>query len=195
MQKLDYDQLSSQLENWAGITSSSEIHGLISGLGSVALVEHYQQVETIVMRHLEEENCPAHAKEALQEMQEAVFEQYSEGDFAFEILLPDDDEELTSRIRALAQWCQGFLVGFGTGVKSAEMNFSQEAQEVLRDLIEISNVAEELEQEGAEEDEVALTELEEYVRAAALMLHSEFGVNRKNATEDANIDTSSDTFH
>lgn len=190
MQKLNYDELSQQLEDWAGISSSSEIHGLIAGLGSVALANNYQQVESIVMRHLEENECPAEAKTALQTMQETVMEQYADGDFSFEILLPDDDEELASRVSALAQWCQGFLIGFGTGVKSSDAQFSQEAQEVLRDLVEITHVAEELEQDGSEEDEVALTELEEYVRAAAMMLYSEFGIEQANQEN-----TATDTFH
>jgi len=79
-------------------------------------------------------------------------------------------------------------------VKAEEKNFSQEAQEVLRDLIEISNVAEDLEQEGGEEDEVALTELEEYVRTAAMMLYSEFGLERSRSAED-DLENKTDTFH
>jgi uncharacterized protein YgfB (UPF0149 family) len=194
MQTLSYDQISSQLEEWASTISCSEIHGLISGLGSVALVGNYTQVEKIVLRHLDESECSEQAQDALRTMQEAVLEQFEDIDFAFEVLLPDDDEELQLRIHALAQWCQGFLVGFGTGVKASEMNFSPEAQEVLRDLIEISNVAEELEQDGAEEDEVAFTELTEYVRTAAMMLYSEFGLEKQTSSTNDSLNDG-ETFH
>ena len=196
MQKLNFDDISSQLEEWAGISSGSEIHGLIAGLGSVALAGDFKLVKEIVMRHLEEEEgCSENAEYAIQAMQEAVIEQYEDSDFAFDVLLPDDDEEIHSRIRALSHWVQGFLVGFGTGVKAEEGSFSAEAQEVLRDSAEISNVAEELEQDGEEEDEVALTELEEYVRAAAMMLYAEFGLERSDSEQPKGEEPSPETYH
>jgi uncharacterized protein YgfB (UPF0149 family) len=196
MQKLDYDDISSQLEEWAGISSSSEIHGLISGLGSVALAGDLKLVKEIVMRHLEEEEaCSDSADYAIQIMQEAVIEQYKDIDFAFDVLLPDDEEEIHSRIRALSQWVQGFLVGFGTGVKAEEGSFSTEAQEVLRDLVEISNVAEDLAHDGEEEDEVALTEIEEYVRAGAMILYTEFGLAKADSGEKAAESPNSETYH
>lgn len=178
MQKLNFDDLSTELEDWAAICSASEIHGLISGLGSVALAGDVSLVKDIVLRHIEEEACEPHHYTAIQAMQESVLEQFESPEFTFAPLLPDDDEELSSRIRLLSEWSQGFLVGFGTGVKTEEVNFSQDAQEVLRDLVEIANVTDELDQEGSEDDEVAFAELEEYIRAAAMMLYSEFGVDQ-----------------
>ena len=97
------------------------------------------------------------------------------------IQLPDDDEELFVRVQALAEWSQGFLVGFGTGVKANELEFSEEAQELLRDLVEISKLGPDRDQVPEEEDEVALNELEEYVRTAVMMLYSEFALKTASA--------------
>ncbi len=182
MKKLQYEELSAQLSDWAGICSCSEIHGLISGLASVGLASNYQLLETVLLRHLEEQSCPAPAAEALREIQESILEQLEDSSFAFEALIPDDVEDLYVRVQALSEWCQGFLVGFGTGVKAEQKNFSQEAQEVLRDLVEISNVAAERSHEPEEEDELALNELEEYVRTAVMMLYSEFALSEAQAT-------------
>jgi len=201
MQKLNYDELSSDLEDWAGICSSSEIHGLVAGLGSVALAGKFKLVKDIVLRHLEEDDCAPHITAVIQVLQESVIAQFEDPEFGFAPLLPDDDEELSLRIGALAQWCQGFLVGFGTGVKTAEVNFSQDTQEVLRDLVEISNVADDLDQEANEANEIAYTELEEYVRAAAMMLYSEFGVadpqpaKGQGDTHQAKPNSESQTYH
>jgi uncharacterized protein len=183
MHKLDFEDISNQLEIWAGISSSSEIHGLVSGLASVGLAANYQRVESMVCRHLDESECPEQAKAALQEIQKAVLEQLESAEFAFKVLLPDDSEDLHLRVNALSAWCQGFLVGFGTGVKTTDVSFSEEAQEVLRDLVEISNVEQSLAADVEEEDEVAFAELEEYIRTAAMMLYTEFGVDRA-ADED-----------
>jgi uncharacterized protein YgfB (UPF0149 family) len=93
------------------------------------------------------------------------------------------------RVQALAEWCQGFLVGFGTGVKANELEFSDEAQEVLRDLVEISKVDPDREETPEEEDEVALNELEEYVRTAVMMLYSEFVLKRASAKSQNQAET------
>lgn len=192
MKKLQYDELSSQLADWAGVCSCSEIHGLISGLASVGLAADYQLVETVLLRHLEEQSCSALAADALKEIQESILEQLDDNAFSFEALIPDDGEELYLRVQALSEWCQGFLVGFGTGVKAEQKNFSQETQEVLRDLVEISSVDADRNHVPEEEDEVALTELEEYVRTAVMMLYSEFVLNE---TEKTAQEASEETFH
>lgn len=192
MKKLQYDELSSHLADWAGICSCSEIHGLISGLASVGLASDYHVVETVLLRHLEEQSCPALAADALKEMQETILEQLDDHAFSFEALIPEDSEELYVRVQALSEWCQGFLVGFGTGVKAEQKNFSQETQEVLRDLVEISSVDADRNHIPEEEDEVALTELEEYVRTAVMMLYSEFVLNESQTTAK---EASEETFH
>jgi uncharacterized protein YgfB (UPF0149 family) len=189
MKKLNYEELSIQLEDWAGISSSSEIHGLVSGLASVGHAADFGLVETVVKRHIDESECPSQAQQGLQAMQETVLEQLDDTNFAFETLIPNDDEELFVRVQALAEWCQGFLVGFGTGVKANELEFSDEAQEVLRDLVEISKVDPDREETPEEEDEVALNELEEYVRTAVMMLYSEFVLKRASAKSQNQAET------
>lgn len=190
MTKLNYQELSSQLEDWAGISSCSEIHGLISGLASVGLGRDYAQLESIIMRHVDESTRTEAAQKGLHNMHKTVMDQLETTEFAFETLIPEDDEELYVRVEALGQWCQGFLVGFGTGVKSDELNFSVEAQEALRDLVEISNVTQDQDDE-TEDQEVALTELEEYVRTAVMLLYSEF-VLGKDASKNS---SDSDILH
>ena len=179
MKTLNYDEISSQLADWASICSSSEIHGLVSGLASVGLASDYAMVEKIILRHVDENSCSGFVEQAVEAIHGAVLEQLDDVEFSFETLIPDDDEELHSRVEALSEWCQGFLVGFGTGVKTDEGRFSQEAQELLRDLVEISQVGQERSEEPSEEDEVALTELEEYVRTAVMMLYSEFVLSKE----------------
>ena len=183
MQKLDFEDISNQLEVWAGISSSSEIHGLVAGLASVGLAGNYARVESIICRHLDEGECPQQAQAALEEIQQSVLQQFESAEFSFKLLLPDDSEDLHLRVNALSAWCQGFLVGFGTGVKSSDVSFSEEAQEALRDMVEISKVEQSLADEVDEEDEVAFAELEEYIRTAAMMLYTEFGVEQASSDD------------
>ena len=86
-------------------------------------------------------------------------------------LLPGDDAPLAERAKALGQWCQGFLDGFGMVVGNAPL--SAEAMEVLQDLSAIAQVQSGLEE--SEDGESDYMEVMEYLRVAPLLLFAECG--------------------
>ena len=90
----------------------------------------------------------------------------------FTPILPDDDQPLTQRIAAIAQWSQGFLYGFGIGAQAVSASLSDEVTEVLRDLSQIAR-ASETETTGDDAEEQAYTELVEYLRAAVQLIHDD----------------------
>jgi yecA family protein len=95
--------------------------------------------------------------------------------FAFAPLLPEDDEPLSVRAAALAQWCQGYLYGFGLlaspRLQTAEESaLPDEADEILRDFAQIAR-ATAGDSEPTEEDEADYAELVEYLRAGVQLLH------------------------
>jgi len=90
-------------------------------------------------------------------------------DFDFELLLPSDDEAVAERGEALVEWCRGFLSGFG--MASAPAKMSEDASEALSDIARIA--ASDISYEDPEADEQALEEVSEFVRVAALLLHSD----------------------
>lgn len=90
----------------------------------------------------------------------------------FRPLLPEDDEPLARRADALAQWCQGFLYGFGSAGNERRRQLSDEVQEVLRDLSQIAR-ASAGDTEPTEEDEEDYAEIVEYVRVGVQLLHDE----------------------
>lgn len=93
-------------------------------------------------------------------------------EFEFELILPEDDESnLIERVDALRQWCKGFLFGIGFANKATK--FSQQTQEILKDVAEITKLDADIELED-EEAENDFMELTEYLRAAVLALRDEF---------------------
>ncbi len=93
-------------------------------------------------------------------------------EFEFELFLPEDDESnLIERVDALRQWCKGFLFGIGFANKATK--FSQQTQEILKDVAEITKLDADIELED-EEAENDFMELTEYLRAAVLALRDEF---------------------
>lgn len=90
-------------------------------------------------------------------------------EFAFDLLLPDEDEALDEQTEALRCWCQGFL--FGVGYSRGEKEWPGDSEEVMRDMVELTKMDSEV---AGEEDESALMEIHEYVRAAVLIVRDQF---------------------
>lgn len=97
----------------------------------------------------------------------------SEGAFALELLLPDDDTPLAQRSEALSDWCTGFLYGLGLAGGGVGEALSAEAREVVTDLAEFTRIDAEDEADGAQGAEKAYAEVVEYVRMGVLLIYEE----------------------
>ena len=96
------------------------------------------------------------------------------GDMSFMPLLPGEDESLSSRLEHLGLWCSGFVAGFGLVTAGAELG--AEAQELIGDLVAISQIDSDVQieagehiEEGPEHDYMQLCE---FVKVATLILCS-----------------------
>lgn len=101
---------------------------------------------------------------------EATAAQFEDRDFGFELLLPPMDAALPVRSGALFEWCRGFLGGFGLAAGKAPP-LSEEGSEALGDLARLAAATPQ--DDGDQEDEEALAEIEEFVRVATLLLHGD----------------------
>ena len=96
--------------------------------------------------------------------------QFEDRDFAFDLLMPGADALLAERSGALFAWCRGFLGGFGLAA-GPQPPLSEESREALSDLARLAAAT--AQEEGDQDDEDALAEIEEFVRVAALLLHGD----------------------
>ena len=108
-------------------------------------------------------------RQALIGLQEMVKGELAGDEIAVVLLLPPDEAPLQERAKALGQWCQGFLGGFG--LTAGDQALSAEAMEVLQDLSAIAQVQNALEE--SEDGENDYMEVMEYLRVAPLLLFSE----------------------
>lgn len=113
---------------------------------------------------------PQRVQARLEDLYHMTVQQINSEDFAFRMLLPEDDVPLPQRAQGLADWCRGFLYGLGASTERPQQAMPAEVTEVLGDLAEISRLAHDEEQE-AEQDEVAYSELVEYVRMGVLLVY------------------------
>ena len=91
-------------------------------------------------------------------------------EFALDLLAADDDASLAERSGSLFDWCRGFLGGFGLAA-GANPPLSEEGSESLADLARLAAATPQ--DDGDEEDEAAMAEIEEFVRVAVLLLHGD----------------------
>ena len=149
-------------------TSAHELHGALCGwlAGGGASERDW------IARVFADPALPApDAGSPLDVMREVAAAQLDDRSFEFELLLPDADAPLPERSGALFDWCRGFVGAFGLAGGGAPGTLSPESQEALADLAKLA--AAQPQEDGDEEDEEALVEIEEFVRVAALLLHGD----------------------
>ncbi|MGB1236760.1 MAG: UPF0149 family protein [Pseudomonadales bacterium] len=106
--------------------------------------------------------------------------QFEDVDMALDILLPDDDHQITQRVESLGVWVEGFLSGFGIQGKQTDKTISRDAKEMLSDFAQISQV-ESQDLEESDESENDFAQLVEYVRMGALFIFTEFNTAQQAA--------------
>lgn len=84
-------------------------------------------------------------------------------------LLPADAAPLPQRVEALAEWCRGFLGGCGLAGVLSQTALSADAAEILADLHGIASGRFDAGDDA--EDEQAFTDVLDFVRTAAALLH------------------------
>ena len=107
---------------------------------------------------------------ALDRLREVSVAQMEDRGFGFDLLVPDSEASLAERSSGLIDWCRGFLGGFGLA-SGQHPPLSEESREALEDLAKLAAASPQ--DEGDDEDEDALIEIEEFVRVVALLLHGD----------------------
>ena len=161
------DQVASAARALGLAVSPAELHGALCGWlagGGAAGVDWPAKVLA------DDALPPVPAGGALAQLQEASASQFDDRDFGFELLLPGADASLAERSGALFDWCRGFLGSFGLA-SGANPPLSEESREALADIARLAAASPQ--DEGDEEDEDALSEIEEFVRVAVLLLHGD----------------------
>jgi len=196
---VDFSEIDVVLERLGVIYAASESHGVLCGLLCVKGFVTYDEWKRLL--HDEQKAQPAWNDEdigedingmnvvrqagsvleddwgLLQDLYEETLRQLSDDDYGFSMLLPDDEQPLRLRTQALVEWCEGFLFGLGAGEVKDFAQLPDDVNEISHDLAEISRAYHE--DESTEADEVAYTELVEYVRVGVLVIYEALQLTRE----------------
>lgn len=161
-------------------TEASELHGSLCGY--LAGGGSLRGTSVLAALQLEGEATEPSADDQalLKRLARQCETELADPELGFEAMLPADDRPLAERAEAMVDWCRGFLGGFGLAGTAAHAQLSEEAQEILRDLGTVAASSFDFDNEA--EDEDALIEVQEFVRVAAMLLHTECAAHDPSAS-------------
>ena len=172
MQLPSYHELNNALRKLDFGERTSELHGFLCGV--VALDVSYPLDTSLVTLAPDLTNLRTDAQldELLAELFEAVRQQMTDPVLQLDLLMPEDESvNLSTRVTALASWCDGFLFGLANAGLQGHTDLPEDTSEILLDLTRISQL--QGADTGEEEEEVSFNELLEYVRMSALLVAEE----------------------
>jgi uncharacterized protein YgfB (UPF0149 family) len=172
-QTVDPEEIAELIGRCKLAMSVSEFHGAL--VGYISAGGRFPHGSVLAALELEPDQAPTADEQAmLTRLRHQTEEWLADPDLTFSPWLPDDDAPIRERAEGLSEWAEGFLGGFGLGgTAEANKNMSEEARELLTDMAGIATTEFEFDKDDDVNDE-NLTEIEEYVRTGALLLHAEF---------------------
>jgi uncharacterized protein len=150
-----------------------EFHGLISGLtvaGGTSAQDYW--FELAEAKPNSDDIQYQDAMDGIQAVLVEVAEQLNDPLLSFNPLGIEDEEAVAEQMTALGRWCQGFILGISHQGLPNNAEQSNEVQEFLADLAEISRL-ESFELAGDESDAASLYEISEYIKTGVLILQEE----------------------
>ena len=161
---------------YGALNSPAELHGLLCGklCGGVKLGR--DEWLQCAWEFLDLTDTPdGQAQDEVAMLLDATLAQLNSGMYDMQLLLPENDTDLDQRTQALAEWCHGFLSGFGTSGIDPDQPFSSDAADALRDMAAIVQAA--VTDDDEEEQEEGYSDLIEYVRMAAMHFYAEHHID------------------
>lgn len=176
----NYDQFCVILEQLELPETPAELHGRLCGYLCANSQHKAQEMLTTLLGtgHSDQE-----AVKSINELLATSAQQLNASDLNFQLLLPNDDDDLSQRTAELGSWCRAFCQSLNDcHIHIQDLN-EEDSQEALAHIQEFSEVdSDDLNID--EENEKALTELHEYLRMAVLMIFTELTkpVHQSNGT-------------
>ena len=179
----DIPQLEGLLFDVDAMLGAIESHGALCGmLCAQGATDAAQWMPQVLGEHEETSKSLQQVGQMLLQIHQVSVEQMNDSDVEFDLMLPDDDESLESRVEALGTWCQGFVYGLAVGGVKEDTDLPEDSKELIKDILEISRAGYAADDEAElnasvednnEDDEVAFMEVTEYVRMGILLIYEE----------------------
>lgn len=181
----DFETLAQALAAAGVAHSPSELQGVMAGLLATGHGGHDPELLGVLASHADmDAGWSDTLAVALLSVRDDLRQGYQGTGLELALLLPPDEEDLGLRVAAIGQWCEGFLVGFGTGsANTHDKDLSPGIQEALSDLAAISQV--ETPDGDGDEEEDMFEQVVDHCRMAALMIYTELVMRHQDKPDAA----------
>ena len=180
-----YDELAEALSHLGFTQDAAEYHGALCGALCVKQPAEIDPLR-LLESHSKGDDGAAAAAQALHRLRGESAHAFTDSELGFEPLLPDDQEDLQLRVRALSAWCEGFLFGLASGKPLAMKQCSAEFKEIVNDFTEFTRAGLG-DDEDAELEENAYAELVEYIRVGAQLIYLELHEHASDAARASTV--------
>ncbi len=186
-QESEFDWLANFYASQGAINHPCELHGLLIGRlagGERLNADEWLKlvVEHMGLEQLKKDERSDRALTNLVELYSENLQQLEDMEMSFSLVLPDDEFILTQRVEALGFWVRGFLEGLALAAKGQLGSSNKDIQELLRDLVAISQIDDQADDsEGAEKE---INEIIEYVRIGIVTIFAEFNGNDEMSDDE-----------
>jgi len=157
--------------------ATAEVHGILTGMLCADVNRVQQDWLTLIAAP---QSVASSDYEPWSLLYQTTLSQLADGEFEFQLMLPDDDTPLQQRTEALADWCRGILYGLSNSKLQQQMKLSDNVTEIIEDLTQISRAGHDADDDA---EEAAYMELVEYVRAGAMLIYAELQLPLASATD------------
>jgi len=169
-----YEAVDDALGSGGSLVGAAECHGVLCGILCASGASDMQGwVRYLFEERDETRELTADALQVLHNVHQVTLSEINHETLKFSLLLPHEDEPVTTRFTALADWCSGFSLGLSMGGLSEQKLANAEVREFVEDLQHIARTA--VAEDIATEDhnDQSLAEIEEYLRMGVLLLNEE----------------------
>ena len=179
---IDHNELDAALHRCGSTWNAGQTHGLLCSRLALAGAEGASRWLAQVLADTDPENTLCtECRAMLEALCTSTWQQLSERQSDFMLLLPDDDDSAQVRTEAMGQWCEGFLHGLVSETHADELReclASDPLSDIIKDLLEITraSVGEEADEQATDN---AFAELVEYLRVAAQLTYEELAEFRE----------------
>jgi len=193
---IDHNELDAALRRCGSTWNAGQTHGLLCSRLALAGAEGASRWLAQVLADTDPENTlRTECQAMLEALCTSTWQQLSERQSDFMLLLPDDDDSAQVRTEAMGQWCEGFLHGLVSEAHGDELRerlASDPLSDIIKDLLEITraSVGEEADEQATDN---AFAELVEYLRVAAQLTYEELAEFREPSSIQPQIN--SPTLH
>ena len=137
---MQIEKFRNMLDEHEALCSCYELHGLLCGMLTVDISTRFKRWTQEAQKMGVAPNCFEGSLMAIwQALFTGIVEQLIRGDLRFRPLLSEDaNDDYDVRVRALIDWCNGFMYGIGITDPKFERNLSKVSKKILADVNEIT---------------------------------------------------------